>query len=80
MYSSHLCLRLNDEHINLYHFKQLLKGDDSASLRRIGDTCTLTIAAATLDDEGSYTCKATNSAGVASSKSSVQVNGKSTFM
>lgn len=45
-------------------------------IRCIAGSCSLEISEVTVDDDGSYLCKAINSAGVASTKTSVQVTGE----
>lgn len=55
---------------------QLLKSDSNVKIRCIAGSCSLEISEVTIDDDGSYTCKAINSAGVASTKASVQVTGE----
>ncbi|XP_064601319.1 myosin light chain kinase, smooth muscle-like [Liolophura sinensis] len=54
----------------------LVKPDDMVKVRYSAGTCTLVIAETILDDEGDYTCKATNLEGVATTKTSVQIKPK----
>lgn len=50
-----------------------LKSDSLVSIKNLGGICTLTIASVSVDDEGTYLCKVTNTAGTASSKATLQV-------
>nr|KAG5709145.1 hypothetical protein BaRGS_028601 [Batillaria attramentaria] len=52
---------------------QLLSSDDVVSISYKRGTCRLEIAETVLDDEGEYVCKATNTAGVASTKTNVTI-------
>ncbi|XP_059156398.1 twitchin-like isoform X4 [Physella acuta] len=65
-----------EPNVEWYQNGQLLKSDDviSISLRR--GVAKLEISESVLEDEGDYVCKATNTAGVASSKANVTVKVK----
>ncbi|XP_052706840.1 twitchin-like isoform X1 [Crassostrea angulata] len=65
-----------DPDVEWYFNGQLLKSDSHVKIRCIAGSCSLEISEVTVDDDGSYTCKAINSAGVASTKTSVQVTAK----
>nr|XP_034332878.1 twitchin isoform X27 [Crassostrea gigas] len=65
-----------DPDVEWYFNGQLLKSDSHVKIRCIAGSCSLEITEVTVDDDGSYTCKAINSAGVASTKTSVQVTAK----
>ncbi|XP_061166987.1 twitchin-like isoform X9 [Saccostrea echinata] len=65
-----------DPDIEWYFNGQLLKSGGSVKIRNIAGSCSLEINEVSMDDDGTYTCKALNSAGVASTKTSVQVTAK----
>lgn len=55
---------------------QLMQSDDAIKITAIGGVHTLVINSCILDDDGSYVCKAKNPGGQASTRTTVQVNGK----
>ncbi|RUS77264.1 hypothetical protein EGW08_014978 [Elysia chlorotica] len=55
---------------------QMLKSDDIVKLSYRRGEAKLEIAESVPEDEGDYVCKATNPAGVASTKANITVNGK----
>ena len=67
---------LNTEHASISpHSQQLVTSDDIVSIKTRSTSTRLEIAEVVIDDEGDYVCKATNTAGVASTKASVLVKG-----
>ena len=55
---------------------QMLNSDDIVTLKYRNGVATLEIAEVMVDDEGDYVCKASNPAGVASTKANVIVKCK----
>uniref|UniRef100_A0A0B7BN15 Uncharacterized protein n=1 Tax=Arion vulgaris TaxID=1028688 RepID=A0A0B7BN15_9EUPU len=62
-----------DPNIEWFQNGQLLKADDIIRLSYRRGVATLEIAESVIEDEGDYVCKATNTAGVASTKANVTV-------
>ncbi|CAL1540886.1 unnamed protein product, partial [Lymnaea stagnalis] len=62
-----------DPNVEWYQNGQLLKSDDVISISFRRGVAKLEIAESVVEDEGDYVCKATNTAGVASTKANVTI-------
>lgn len=57
-----------------------MQSDDAIKISAIAGRHTLTIDSCIIDDDGNYVCKAKNPGGQASSRTSVQVTGKFSYI
>ncbi|XP_071104533.1 twitchin-like isoform X3 [Haliotis cracherodii] len=67
-----------EPNVEWYFNGQMLKSDDVVSLSYSNGVCKLVISDTVIDDEGTYVCKASNPAGVASTRTNVTIKGKAT--
>lgn len=70
------CDSLTDVRISWFHQEKEIKQSDFFRMSQFDDCCQLEISRVYPEDEGQYTCVATNSAGKASCSASLTLDGE----